>query len=247
MPFLRLPRLRFGCLSALLLGLAAIVLGLIRCSGGESLDTLMAEYGPPVPVSEAAAQRLVTKVARAVETGASTRRVELTITEREATSALALGAEISEALQVLPTMTPEEVARARERGTLRDILTGEPPPDRQRGLMARIRSALRPRIGLREPQVRFLDNGQIVVAGYLRAWRWRLPALLIVAPRAQHGELELDFVKGRLGRVPAPEWVFDRVGTMLSSLILMGQDYAEITTLRVGEGRLLFAGVVKGG
>ncbi len=51
-------------------------------------------------------------------------------------------------------------------------------------------------------------------------------------------------MEGRLGRLPAPEWAFDRMGAMLSSLILMGQEYAEIENLSVTDGRMTFAGSV---
>ena len=57
---------------------------------------------------------------------------------------------------------------------------------------------------------------------------------------------ELDFVRGQLGRLPAPEWAFDKLGDLLSSLILLGQDYAEISELSVTEGRMTFVGRVTG-
>ena len=89
-------------------------------------------------------------------------------------------------------------------------------------------------------QVRFTGSGDVVVAGYVQAWGWRQPGLVVFAPRAQRGVLELDFVKGRLGRMPAPAWAFDMLGRLVASLILLGDDYAEISDLTVTEGRLAF-------
>ena len=89
-------------------------------------------------------------------------------------------------------------------------------------------------------QVRFTGAGEIVVAGYVQAWRFKQPALVVFAPRARSGTLELDFVKGRLGRLPAPSWAFDLLGRLAASLILQGRDYAEISNLTVAPGRLTF-------
>jgi hypothetical protein len=244
MRFIRLPRLRRGRLIVLLIGLVVLALSVTQCSDGATLDTMLADYGPEVPVSQDAAKSFIGKVGTALQSSTSTRRVRLSITEREATSALAIGMQISEALQVLQTMTPEEVERAQETGRMEELLETRMAENPDLTWSERLRSALNPKLTLKDAQVRFTDSGQIVAAGYLQAWRWRQPALLVVSPRAASGELELDFVEGRLGRIPAPEWAFDRMGAMLSSMILMGQDYAEIEHLAVTDGRLVFAGSV---
>lgn len=218
-------------------------LSLTYCSSESDLEGWTVPYGRPVPVSEEAATSFFEKVASAGRQGAETHRVSLTITEREATSALALSAEVAEVYQAMQSMSPEEIeaadpARIRERVRRREARESDG------SLGGRIAHALNPRIGLREAQVRFLANGRIVVSGWVYAWRWRQPALIVVAPRAERGEMELDFVEGRLGRLPAPEWLFDQTGRLLSSVILMGRDYAEITALRVEQGRLVLRGEV---
>lgn len=241
--FRRRRRFGRGRLFLLLAGVVVAGLSLTYCSSESDLETWTARYGPPVPVSEEAATSFFEKVARAGREGARTRSVSLTISEREATSALALGSEVAEVYQAMQTMTPEQLEAA-DPAQLRERVRRREARETDGSLGARISHALNPRIGLREAQVRFLADGRIVVSGWVYAWRWRQPALIVVAPRAERGEMELDFVEGRLGRLPAPEWLFDQTGKLLSSVILMGREYAEITALRVERGRLVLRGQV---
>jgi hypothetical protein len=108
----------------------------------------------------------------------------------------------------------------------------------------RVAALFDPRIRTGDVQVRFTGQGEIVLAGYVEAWRFRQPALVVFAPRARSGELELNFVKGQLGRLPAPAPAFDLLGKLVASLILQGRDYAEISHLQVQQGRLTFEAVV---
>jgi hypothetical protein len=48
-----------------------------------------------------------------------------------------------------------------------------------------------------------------------------------------------------LGRLPAPELVFDLMGELIASAVLLGQDYAEISELSVGKGTLSFVGRIQ--
>jgi hypothetical protein len=68
--------------------------------------------------------------------------------------------------------------------------------------------------------------------------------MFVVAPSARSGELELDFVQGRLGRVPAPAFVFDLLGAAIARTVLLGREYAEVAELTVGAGTLSFEGRV---
>jgi hypothetical protein len=101
---------------------------------------------------------------------------------------------------------------------------------------------LRLRLAIREPQVYFKGNGQIVVRGYGQVRKVRQPLRIVVAPHAREGELVLDFVEGKLGPVPLPEGLFDLIGKVLAQVILAGQDYAEIQEITVGEGTLTLRG-----
>ena len=109
------------------------------------------------------------------------------------------------------------------------------------GWTQRLLLKLDPRIRTGDIQVRFEESGEVVAAGYVQAWRFRLPGLFVVAPSATGGRLTLDFVSGRLGRLPLPEFAFDWVGGMLARGIMLGQGYAEISELSVADGKLTFA------
>ena len=79
------------------------------------------------------------------------------------------------------------------------------------------------------------------MAGYVQAWRFRLPGLFVFAPSAGQGTLDLDFVSGRLGRLGLPAFVFDWAGGMVARGILLGQGYAQISEISVNDGALTFA------
>jgi hypothetical protein len=118
-------------------------------------------------------------------------------------------------------------------------------PNRSRTLVERIAAIIDPRLGVEDTQVRFSESGQVIVAGSVRAWRWRQPALVVVVPGVRDGRLHLDFEHARLGRLPAPSWLFDQAARLLSSALLMDRDYAEITRLDVEAGRLTFEGRIQ--
>jgi hypothetical protein len=101
------------------------------------------------------------------------------------------------------------------------------------------------RLLLVEPQVYFKADGRLILRGALSLWRWQLPLRLVLAPRAAAGELEFDFVEGQLGRLPMPAFLFDPLGQLLAHSLLAGQDFAEISYLQVSEGQLDFTGVLR--
>lgn len=238
-------------LRALALGVVIASLSLVTCSWGVDPASLTAAYGPPVPASTAAAERLLTRSATAVRGLADTRTLRLSISELEATSALSLGMMMPELIRATQRMSPEELRGASDLEDLRERLRREEAVAREAELhnqsfARRLLARLDPQIRTGDVQVRFEASGQIVVAGYVQAWRFRQPAMFVVAPHARSGELSMDFVEGRLGRLPAPEFAFDLLGDLLSSLILLGQDYAEISELTVGDGTLRFVGRLPG-
>lgn len=237
----RLPRLR-----TLAIGIVIAVLSLATCSAGVNLETLTAEYGAPVPANRDAARRFVLRAASALRETPSTHRLRIEVTDVEATSALSLGLMLPELMRAMETMTAEEAQQFDDLGALREHLRARAATARDSlTLLDRVRSALDPRIRSGDVQVRFTADGEIVLAGYIQAWHWQQPALVVFAPRASSGELELDFRHGRLGRVPAPERAFDMLGRLVASVILQGRTYAEIRDLTVEDGRLTFEGVVQ--
>ncbi len=243
--WIRLPRLGTKKVAVFLFGVLIVALSVTTCSWGVDPASMTAEYGDPVPATKDAANRLVTRAGDAIRGAPSSRRLRITVTEEEATSALSLGMLFPEVMRVMETIPADELEGIETVEGMRERLRQQEEIDlRNRTFGQRIVGFFDPRLKTGDTQVRFTADGEIVVGGYVQAWRWKQPALIVVAPRATSGKLELDFVRGQLGRLPAPEWAFDKLGDLLSSLILLGQDYAEISELSVTEGRMTFVGRV---
>lgn len=237
---------RFG------LGVLIVVSSVATCSFGVDPSTLTASYGDPVPSSTQDAARVLARGAEALQTAPESGRVRVTLTEEEATSALSLGLMLPELMMVAERIPPEEIHEAPDLEALRERVWRE--ADLQREVMAadqgfarRMLIKLDPKIRTGDIQVRFEASGEVVLAGYVQAWAFRQPGIFVVAPEARDGELALDFVSGRLGRVPLPELVFDWLGGLMASAVLFGREHAEISELSVGDGTLTFEGrVVEG-
>jgi hypothetical protein len=233
-------RLRLGVVP---LAVVAILL-LATCQQPSVLEAELPTDGPPVATSQAAATRFVEKVSNAAERAAATKRLELTVTEEEVTSFLNIGSQLAERLRALQVDNLQDLQQ----------LQGSPEVQQIEGLDQWL-ALLRGREGLsdvrlpdlrlariREPQVYFRGNGQLIAQGYAQVLILRLPLRIVLAPRAADGELVLDFVEGKLGPVPVPELLFDQIGTGLAKLILAGQDYVEVTRIKVGDGTLTVSG-----
>lgn len=247
--FFRLPRfrLRGRRLRRLGIGLLVVVLSVATCSAGVDTGSLTARWGPPVPATTDAARSLMEKSGRSLQGAAADRAVALTVTEAEATSALGLGLMMPELMRAADRVPRSEIQGITDLEELRlriqeEMRRTETAAQGLAGLGQRIARALDPQLRTGDVQVRFEENGHVVVAGYLQAWWFRQAALFVVAPRAASGSLELDFVEGKLGRVPLPEPLFDLVGDAAASAILMGRDYAEISRLSVADGTLHIEG-----
>jgi hypothetical protein len=251
MRYLRLPRLRGRMLRRFGFGLLIVVMSVTTCSFGVDPSSLTAEYGAPVAASTEDAASVLNRGAQALQGVGETRSLEFTLTEAEATSVLSLGMMLPDLMQAAGRIPQEEIRSATDLEALRARVWEEAEEQRQemmRSLSLPQRMAMRldPRIRTGDVEVRFLESGEVVVAGYVQAWSFRQPAMFVVAPRAQAGELELDFVRGRLGRLPAPEIVFDLLGHALARAVLLGRDHAQVSELTVSEGRLRFAGRLGG-
>jgi len=226
-------------------GLLIAALSLATCSAGVDLAAMTAAYGPPVPASRAAAERFVQRSATAFQTAAGSRRLRLEVTETEATSALSLGLMVPELMRIVESMPRGELQGYDDLSELREVLRARIEQSRDTlGTMRRLLDRLDPQLRSGDVQVRFTEAGEVVVAGDILAWRFRQPALVVFAPHARSGELELDFREGRLGRLPAPEFAFDLLGDLVASLILRADEYAEIREITVQDGRLVFEGSV---
>lgn len=243
----RIPRLLGRRLRVFGFGLLIAVLSVTTCSFGVNPASLTESYGDPVPASADAAIRFMEKGAKAIEGLSNESSLHLTVSQSEATSALSLGMMLPQLMATLGRIPPEEVRSATDLDALRERIWQEEDAVRDSLLAAlpvtqRLLAKLDPRIRTGDVQVRFEDDGKVVVAGFVQAWHFRQPAMFVVAPRASSGELELRFVKGRLGRLPAPSFVFDALGGLIARGVLLGRDYAEVSDLSVTEGSLTFVG-----
>lgn len=233
------------------LGIAAFLAALLVVVGGVlGLRVLadsanMPDDGPRIATSPQAAASLVQKVSSAGERAVDTGRLNLTVTEREATSFLNLAGLLKgqvSALQGLEGVDLDQLKGTPEGAQLADWLELMQNSD---ALAGRDLSDLQLRLGIKEPEVRFKADGQVVVRGYVAILFWRVPVRIAVAPRASDGEIVLDFVEGRLGRVRMPEVVFDLLGKGIARAIMLSQDLqdrAEITRIQVEAGKLTFGG-----
>lgn len=244
---LRLPRLRGRLLRRFAFGLLIVVSSAATCSFGVDPASLTASYGDPVPASTEDAARVLTRGVEALQRAPESGSLRLTVTESEATSALSLGLMMPELMRAADRIPREEIQQAPDLEALRERIWREADAQREEmaghlSLRQRVLLKLDPRIRTGDVQVRFQDSGEVVVAGYVQAWRFRQPGVVVVAPRASGGELSLDFVSGRLGRLPMPELVFDWLGRLVASAVLLGRDHAEVTEITVGQGTLTFEG-----
>ncbi len=219
-----------------------------------STDSALPDDGPPVPVSSEAALSFLGKITDGAQRAGSGVEIGLTVTQEEVTSFLAVGAKLAELAERLDQPSLEDLAVSDQPvglGDLTELLTGDDsgPFDfttwrgllRERGRLGL--PALDPSrfaLGLRfrNPEVRFLANGQVIVRGEARIFFLGFPARVVVVPKASAGELGFDFVEGQLGRLSVPEGVVDLVADGLVQAILAGQDYASIDEIAVGDGTL---------
>lgn len=223
--------------------LAALLIG--ACQQPGFLQSEMPDDGPPIATSQAAARRFVEKITAAGENAASTKRLNLTITQEEVTSFLSIGSELAEQLEALNAQNLEDLQQLQGSPELEGVEGLEEWLDlvsRDDGSPNLGLSDLSLRVGIQDPQVYFKGNGQIVVRGYAEALGQRQPLRLVLAPRAAKGELVLDFVEGALGPVAVPEVLIDQAGAGLAKLILAGGEYVEISQIRVGDGTLTLSG-----
>lgn len=241
----------------LLLFVIVIVVAAVYLFNQKGSPTLP-DDGPPVQVSQEAAIRFAQKALSSTDTTGSGGVVQFSVTQEEATSALAIGARMASYSQGGPLFEgipglegmagAEDIKRMLESQSDSVLENSDLPPQivnlaRNMGNRDRGGFSLPDiRLKLEQPQVYFKADGRIILRGYGRLFRWRIPMRVVVAPAAVEGELVLDFVEGQLGSIPMPEFLFDPLGKLLAQVLLAGQEYADITQLAVTSSRLSFAG-----
>lgn len=237
-PFPRIPRY-----------LAAAVLltfSTLACTLPGGSEASLPDDGPPVAVSQGAASSFAAKALASAE-GSGT--LSFTITQEEATSAVAVGVQLMTLSKNNPLLENfDEIPDQIDLDQMTEDLEVTPEIEallkRFSGSDGQGPNLPNLRLGLDEPQIYFKGDGRMILRGYGLLGNWRLPLRVVTKPRAARGELELDFVEGQIGRLPLPEFLFDPLGKVVSRMLLAGQDYAEISQLTVGPGTLTFTGRV---
>ena len=230
----------------LLVALLALVLVVGGCQAPGFLQGELPDDGPRVATSQAAGLRFAEKVADAGERAAESKRLRITVTEGEVTSFLNIGSEMSRQLQAIYGVGDlAQLSQIQREQALQEI---EGLPE-WAGLLDRAQGTLglelpdgELRVTIRDAEVRFEGNGQMIIRGYGEVLGLRLPLRLVMAPRASSGELLLDFVEGTLGPLSVPEGIVDLVGKGLARLILAGNDYVEVSKIEVADGSLTLSG-----
>jgi hypothetical protein len=226
--------------------LLALALVLSACQAPGFLQAELPDDGPAIDTSPAAAQRFAEKVAAAGERAVETKRLNLTVSQKELTSFLSLGSQVAQQLQdaygVSSLQELEQLQRqqglANAEGLPDWVKTLQGAQERLGVDLPDLSLAVR----IQEPEVYFRGNGQIIVRGYGQVLGQRLPLRLVLAPRAAEGELALDFVEGKLGPLSVPEGLVDLVGAGLARLILAGSDYVQVSKIQVADGSLTLSG-----
>jgi hypothetical protein len=244
----------------LLLLIAALLLA--GCRRPAFLDEQLPDDGPEIRPTQADAMRFVEKVTVAGQSGVQSGQTSLTLTEAEVTSFLGISAQLAQVMQIakgvdsvqdLNQLQDLDLEGLNLEGLNLEELGGEALDNealrrwqelagKREGLGKLRLPDLSLRLAIKEPQVYFKDNGQIIVRGYGQVRKVRQPLRVVVAPRAREGEMALDFVEGNLGPVDLPEGLFDVIGKGLAKVILAGQDWAEINEITVAEGTLTLRG-----
>ncbi len=174
-----------------------------------------------------------------MQNAGTARRIRIDITESEATSVLSLGLMAPELMRAAQEFPPQVWQETDDIDRIRELLRQRRRIDSDTlTFPQRMARWVDPQLHTGDVQVQFTETGEVVVAGYVQAWRWRQSGLVVLAPRAGAGRLELDFVRLRLGRLPIPTVVFDVASRLVTSLILRGRDIAEISDLTVTGSRL---------
>jgi hypothetical protein len=200
---------------------------------------------PVVETSPEAARSFVEKVIVAGRQGSDGDEVTLTVSQEEVSSFLDLASQVA------------RVAAARGVDSLSDLERMDPGqlPEDARDLPALL-AALRAEgyvtdvqlpdlefwSRIHDPRVRFTAGGQVVVAGIVDLLGFRQPVRIVAVPRPEGDRVFLSFVEGHIGPVPVPIWLADQLVTNMDALLLLGQDYADVSDVTVTEGQMSVTG-----
>ena len=221
--------------------------------------------GEPIPVSADDALALAEHIADAVGDVPGQNRVELLVTDREVTSFLAIVSVLRDGLEEaggtgsleqlpdlenqisdLPALL-EDLANRRE-----DVETDEPLSldkwreliDSEDGLGQVFTRGLDLSISIKEPEVRFREDGSIVVRGYGRWLLFNVPARIVVQPEIVGDQVQFEVVEGQFGRLPVPGFLSNLASIIIERALLAGHEFASVEVIEVGDGTMRFTGSI---
>ena len=152
----------------------SLVLLLSSCQVARPRPAALPDDGPAVPTSSAAARQFVEKITVAGRSGAQTGQVSLTVTEQEVTSFLQIGSQLREQLGAAGGIEHlEDLAQLDDLEGLEGIEGLEQWRElaqRREGLPRIPLSDMSLRVGFRQPEVRFLASGQMLLPNWKVTW-----------------------------------------------------------------------------
>jgi hypothetical protein len=228
----------------LVLALLAVLV-MAGCSNGAVLGNGQAADEPVVETSREAARSFVQKAVVAGRQGSGGDEVTLNVTQEEVSSFLDFASQVArqaaaqgvERLSDLERMDPQDLPEdARDLPALLAALRaeGDVPDVRLPDLRFWSR--------IYDPRVRFTAEGQMVLTGRVDLLGFRQPVRIVAVPRPEGDRILLTFVEGSIGRVPVPAWLAEQVVANVDALLLLGQDYADISDVTVTEGQMSVTG-----
>ena len=200
-----------------------------------TLGSGLPDDGDPIEVTPAAALSFVAKSSAAAERLNDGKTADVWVTEEEVTSFFVLWSVLSRdpSLTQHPgwgiTAGGESAAAAEFWDSLSTSATG------YSSVLSQISGVLP---GIRDPEVRFSADGDIVARGTARVGFLSVPTRAVVVPTASNGRMELGFRTGDVGRMPVPGPLFRLFGAALSRALSLGLDDARVTHVSVQQGRL---------
>lgn len=223
--------------------LLAMVIGSCSAFPPGSVAAQLPDDGPPPTVSRTAALSFVEKALTAGQSAVDSKAFTLTVSDSEITSFLNTRSELTQELQ------DAGIGQLGQIDGLQGLAPGNVNIDVWRSLLGAGSSGGSGglnlpslSLGLRDPQVYFKANGDVIARGDLTLLKWKVPVRVIVAPYAGDGKMSLDFVEGQIGSIQLPPFLFDLLGKGLVKALMLGQEYAEITQIQVSAGTLTLSG-----
>ncbi|MFV1999714.1 MAG: hypothetical protein ACC654_05040 [Acidimicrobiia bacterium] len=222
----------------------AVLAALFFVTTGASLP----DDGDPIPVSGDEALAFAMKMTDAVGDAQGTKAISITVTDTEVTSFLSIASLLSGELKDLggtgdlAELTSLGASIPSTEGASvegwRDLVAS------QGGVGTILTRGLDLRLAIREPEVRFTSDGEIIVRGFGKVAFVSVPVRLVVKPTIVDGDVEFELVEGQFGRLPLPGAISNVVEGALERALLAGSNVVSVEQITVEEGVLRFEGKI---